>query len=60
MFEQAFKNIDDVGSKRIRALTGDDLRDFGNDKVFPYENSIADALADLGHPEEISLSLARP
>ena len=57
-----------------KAMTGDDLRDFANQKLFPYvsvgveeldqekltpllwlkyHNSIADAVADLGNPEEI-------
>ncbi len=33
MFEQTFKNIDDILHK---ALTGDDLKDFVDQKLFPY------------------------
>ena len=41
MFEQTFKNIDDILHKdgkieHHKALTGDDLKDFVDHKLFPY------------------------
>lgn len=71
MFEQAFKNIDDVLRKEAGCTTELDyteqtswllflkyLDGLEQDKLSPllklkYHNAIADAVADLGKPEEI-------
>lgn len=64
MFEQAFKNIDDVHKQRLfldfvlSHYVSVGVEELDQDKLTPllrlkYHNSIADAVADLGRPDEI-------
>lgn len=67
MFEQAFKNIDDVLWKEAGCSSELDyteqtswllFEELGQEKLPPllklkYHNSMADAFADLGRPEEV-------
>lgn len=51
MFEQAFKNIDDILRKEAGCTTELDYTE--QTSWLLYHDSIVDATADLGRPEEI-------